>query len=330
MKSRKALIVGCNGQDGTLLRMSLLSKNIEIIGIARNQVIRFTQNSNNNSCEEVREIILNNSELKRLLNEFKPTEVYYLAAHHTSSEILEPESSDEYVKCNNTHVIGLLNILNIIRDLSPSTRLFYASSALVFSGNDCLEKTKETSAIAPIGYYGLTKAQGVLICEYYRRKYSIHISVGHLFNHESHLRQPHYLSHKIISTARRISKGGKDKLIIGNLQSIADWGYAPDFVEAFQSIVTHDSPETFIISTGEARTVEEFVSRVFEYFKLDYSSYVIEDSSIQKRKTPPRVGDPSKLFHATNWRPTCDFPAMITKLINDHVNYYEVPNVNFN
>jgi len=234
------------------------------------------------------------------------------------------------LKCNTTHVIGLLNFLNAIRDLHLDTRLFYASSALIFAATECLEKTKEKSAIAPIGYYGLTKAQGVFICEYYRRKYSIHVSVGHLFNHESHLRQSHYLSHKIISTARRISKGAKEKLLIGNLQSVADWGYAPDFVEAFQNVVRHDSPETFIISTGEGRTVEEFVSIVFEYFKLDYRNYIIEDSSIQKRKTPPRVGDSSKLIQATNWRPTCDFSGMITKLINDHINYYEVTNVTLN
>lgn len=321
--------MGCNGQDGALLRMSLQSKNIETVGISRTNVTRFAQNSSANSCEDISDIIINQFEITRLLNELEPTEIYYLAAHHTSSEVLEPESSGEYTKCNNTHVIGLLNILNIIRDLSLSTRLFYASSALVFSGNDYLDKANETSPIAPIGYYGLTKAQGVLMCEYYRRKYSIHASVGHLFNHESHLRQPHYLSHKIISTARRISNGENERLVIGNLQSIADWGYAPDFVEAFQSIVMLDSPESFIISTGEGRTVEEFVSRVFEYFKLDYRSYVIEDASLQKRKTPPRIGDPSKLFQATDWRPTYSFAEMITKLINDHIKYNDISNVSF-
>lgn len=322
MESRRALIIGCNGQDGTLLRMSLLSKNIKTVGITRNKVIRFSGNKRSNNCEHIEEIILNQFELKRLISDLEPTEVYYLAAHHTSSEIFESESSSEYEKCNNTHVIGLLNILNIIRDSSPSTRVFYASSALVFSGNDSLDKTKETSTIAPIGYYGLTKAQGVLMCEYYRRKYSIHASVGHLFNHESHLRQPHYLSHKIITTALSISRGKREQLIIGNLNSIVDWGYAPDFVEAFQYIVALDTPDTFIISTGEGRTVEEFVSNVFEHFNLDYRSYVIEDRTVQKRKTPPRIGDPTKLFRASGWRPAHNFDTMIAQLINDYIRYF--------
>lgn len=321
MISKRALIVGCNGQDGTLLRTSLMSKNVETVGIARNKVTRFTQNTSGQTCEDIPEIILNYVELKNLLLKFDPTEVYYLAAHHTSSEILEPESSGEYTRCNNTHVIGLLNILNLIKDLSLNARLFYASSALVFAGNDSPDKVNESTKIAPIGYYGLTKAQGVLICEYYRRKYSLYASVGHLFNHESHLRKPHYLSHKIISTACRISRGEETQLVIGNLQSIVDWGYAPDFVEAFQSILTLDRPESFIISTGEGRTVEEFVSKVFEYFKLDYKKYVIEDASIQKRRTPPRIGDPSKLFAKTDWRPAFDFSSMIKKLINDHIEY---------
>lgn len=321
--------MGCEGQDGTLLRMSLVSRSVDTIGITRKKVIKFTQSSSIIISNDTAEIILNPKQIKRLLIDFKPTEIYYLAAHHTSSEIIEPESLDEYLKCNNTHVIGLLNFLNSIRDLRLHTRLFYASSALVFSATECLEKTKETSLIAPIGYYGLTKAQGVLICEYYRWKYSMHVSVGHLFNHESHLRKPYYLSHRIISTALSISRGVEKKLFIGNLQSVADWGYAADFVEAFQVIVAHDRPDTFIISTGEARTVEEFVSTVFKYFKLEYKNYVIEDPSIQKRKTQPRVGDPSKLIKATNWRPTSDFSGMIKKLINDHINYHEAPGVSF-
>jgi GDPmannose 4,6-dehydratase len=323
MSVRKALIVGCAGQDGTLLRLSLLANNIETIGISRNAVIRYSLNFTEDIYKKNLEVITNGDELKKIIKEFKPTEIYYLAAHHTSSEIIEPESADEYIKCNNTHVIGLINILNLIRDQNIQAKLFYASSALVFSGNNVFDKINESSPLAPIGYYGLTKAQGALICEHYRRKYGIYASVGHLFNHESHLRQPHYLSHKIISTAYRISKGEEIKLTIGNLKSINDWGYANDFIEAFQKIIMLERPESFIISTGEGNTVEEFVSRVFDYFKLDYKNYLMENESIQIRKTGPRVGDPSKILRATGWQPSCNFSEMIKKLIIDHIKYYE-------
>jgi len=119
----------------------------------------------------------------QLFSEIKPTEVYYLAARHSSSEGFQVETPEEFCKSNDTHVIGLINILNAIKLLGFETRLFYASSALIFAGSFIENPTTECSLIAPIGYYGLTKAQGFLTCRFYRARYSMHISVGHLFNH---------------------------------------------------------------------------------------------------------------------------------------------------
>lgn len=319
MGFNKALIIGCNGQDGTLLRLSLLQKNVQVIGISRSHIISYVSDLNKLEDEDTGLIILNLVKIKKLLSEYKPTEIYYLAAHHTSSEILEPETSEEYLKYHDAHVSGLLNILNIVRDLKINTKIFYASSALVFGGNNNLIPVSDNPIFSPIGYYGLTKSQGSMLCNYYKNKYSIYTSVGYLYNHESYLRSNTYLSKKIISGAYQIAKGEDKKLLIGNMSSVIDWGYAPDFVEAFQKIINLKIPKDYIVSTGEGRSVKDFISVVFSCFNLDYKLFIIEDSSIQKRNTPPRIGDSSKLFLDTGWRPTYTFNDMVKKLVNDHI-----------
>jgi len=133
------------------------------------------------------------------------------------------------------------------------------------------------------------------------------------------LRPGSYLSKKVIAAAYNISKGDTTKLVVGNLENIIDWGYAPDFVEAFQEILHQDSADDFIVATGEGRSVREFVSKVFECFKLDYREFLFEDPSIIKRKSPPRIGDPSKLFGMSNWRPTYNFSSLVARLVNDYI-----------
>ena len=319
MSVEKAIVIGCQGQDGQFLSSSLRAKGIETIGIGKKKVVSFSSATEHFADSGVENLIFNFDEIKDLIFEYKPTEIYYLAAYHTSSEVTEHESALEYEKSHNTHVIGLLNVLNSIRDLSLSSKLFYAASALVFDGDNSGEKVKESRKFSPVGYYGLTKAQGAMLCEYYRRKYAIFAAVGYLYNHESYLRPNHFLSKKIIKAAYDISKGSKEPLLIGNLSSIVDWGYAEDYVEAFQSIMKLKTSDDFVIATGEGHSVKEFISMAFAYFQLDSEKYVIEDPSLQKRQTPPRIGDPSNLITATGWRPTYTFEGMIKKLIEDYI-----------
>jgi GDPmannose 4,6-dehydratase len=208
--------------------------------------------------------------------------------------------------------------LTAIVNKSPASRIFYASSSLIFSGENgkCQD---ENTLFTPQGIYGLTKAQAIWICREFRKKYGIFASTGILYNHESHFRKPSFLTAKIIDTAIRISKGSTEKLEIGNMSASVDWGYAKDYVRAFQLILKIDIPDDFIIASGESHTVREFIDIVFEYLNLDPNAFLNEDRKILARSPAIKVGNPGKLNKATGWAPTLSFKDFVIQLLNDRL-----------
>jgi len=310
----RAIIIGHSGQDGTLLCESLERQGYDLIGLSRSSVFSIPKRF----FEKPPEIEDDNS-ISELIKDFQPTEIYYLAAYHTSSEVsYDVELRESFIKAEQTHVVGLLNVLCAIRDYAPCCRLFYASSSLVFSGEDG-EVQDENTPLSPSGFYGFTKAQAMWLCEEFREKYGVFASVGILYNHESYLRAPHFLTKKIILSAISAASGSKKILTIGDLSAKVDWSYAPDFVEAFQLILKADKNETFIIASGEAHTVQEFIEFVYEYFDLDWREYVVEDSSILARRPLVKIGNPSKLISETGWKRSFDFSGFVKQLVVDIV-----------
>lgn len=313
--AKRTIVVGHTGQDGTLLVRDLRLRGDEIVGISRSSKMRAAGLPPGSKGD-----IRNQDEVSALIEAFRPDEVYYLAAHHTSSESdhVPATPREQFEAAQATHVTGLLNFLSAIVEKSPAARIFYASSSLVFSGENG-ESQDETTPLTPQGFYGITKAQGMWLCREFRNRHKVFASVGILYNHESHLRPPGFLSAKIIQTAIRISEGSAEKLEIGSLSSKVDWGYAGDYVAAFQKILAADEAGDFVVATGEAHTVEEFIHIVFRYFGIDPGGYVVENRTILARTPPVKIGNANRLRVKTGWKPSRGYAEFVTQLIEDHL-----------
>lgn len=250
--------------------------------------------------------------LVRLL---QPDEIYYLAAHHSSSQ--QPTANNprgEYITSHTTHVTGLLNFLEAIRALGAKARLFYAASSLIFAGSENLEQTEETK-FEPQGFYGITKCEGLWLCREYRKKYGVYAAVGILYNHESYLRPPAFVSRKIVDAAVLISRGQEDSLELGSIEAIVDWSHAVDFVVAFHAILQLDRADDFIVASGTPHTIREFVEVTFNSLGLDWRDKVRIIPKVVTRNTLPRIGDPGRLRRATGWTQKYDFEGLIQDML---------------
>lgn len=307
---KKAIIVGCSGQDGKLLNSYLLKKDYRIVGIDKN----ITMGPDNSLIDPVN--INNPQEVFQMIKVFKPDEIYYLAAFHHSSEADSIDNIDLFQQSFDIHVSALVNFLEGIKQYSPETRIFYAASSHIFGEPDS-EIQNEDTAINPNCFYGITKAAGLFTCRLYKNNYSIFTSTGILYNHESSFRSEAFISKKIIISAINIKRKKQKKLVIGDLNAEIDWGYAPDYVDAMHRILNCEMADDFIVATGKKHKVIDFVKTTFEYLNLDWRRYVQEDRSIITKKNFCRVGNPKKLMDKTGWKPSVDFSKMIKLLLED-------------
>lgn len=302
---RHVLIIGYAGQDGSLMRMQLEKEGVRVSGIGR---------TSNYGC--LPDLSLQQPEsIITFLETENIDEIYYLAAYHTSSQKNTSDNFlDEYQKAHIVHVQRFLSVLEAVRKVSPSTRVFYAASSLLFSGENGTIQNEQTP-LSPQGFYGITKAQGVYLCREYRDKHKIFVASGILYNHESPLRQPHYLSQKIAQGVSDIAGGVKDTLILGDLEARVDWSHASDFIDAFRLILSCEKPEDFIVSSGESHSVREFVEIAFSEKRLDWKNFVVVDTSILHRRQREKIGDNTKLRQLTDWQPRYSFESMVRNMV---------------
>lgn len=306
---KKAIIVGCNGQDGFLLYDFLLKKKYKIIGIARNSI------KSTGSCWNSPVNISKTQEIFDLIRAVLPDEIYYLAAiHHSSEDILSDKNIELFKESYKVHVFSLINFLEGMKRFAKKTKLFYAASSHIF-GDVKIEPQDESTPLNPKCIYGITKSSGLLVCRFYRNKYDMFVSSGILYNHESQYRKPNFVSEKILQGAINIKNKKQDKLKLGDLDAEVDWGYAPDYVEAFYKILNSESAGEFIVATGVKHSVLDFVKITFDYLDLDWRNYVEEDRNIIPSKRRALVGNSKKLMAITGWRPTVDFRQMIKLLL---------------
>lgn len=294
---KTAIIVGSSGQDGTILSSYLKKRNYEVTGLDKKNID-----------------ISNKKDVFNLIKQIKPNHVYFLAAHHKSSQDINTNNTKEIRLSLKTNVISLMNFLEAIRVESKKTKLFYAGSSLMFGNNKPIRKT-ESTPFSPNSIYGITKTAGSNLCKLYREKYNIFTSVGILFNHESEFRKENFIFMKVIKGALDIKYKGKKELIIGDLSAQVDWGYAYDYVEAMHNILKIKKPDDFIIATGKLHTVKDLIEIVFKYLKLDWKKYVREEKNLLEEKRIPAYGDYSKLKKETDWYPKNDFKTMILKIM---------------
>ncbi|MDT8903854.1 GDP-mannose 4,6-dehydratase [Anaeroselena agilis] len=308
---KRAVIVGSGGQDGTILHEQLKNRGYAIIGIAR-EVVTTTEIEYPRTVIDIADF----GQVRALLRDFQPHEVYYLAAFHQSSQDSQLDEIELFQKSYRVNVEYLVHFLEAIRKHATKTRLFYAASSHVF-GDGTGECQDEETPLNPVCVYGMTKAAGLLACRYYRDKYAVFATTGILYNHESRYRSPNFVSKKIIKSAVDIKNGQTEKLVLGNLKAEIDWGFAPDYAEAMHSLLEIDVAGEYIIATGQKHTVLDFVVTAFSLLGLNWEKYVIEDVELIQKPSFLRIGNPQKLTAATGWKPKTSFEQMIQILLRD-------------
>jgi len=312
---RKVIVIGSKGQDGQLLYERLAGEGCVVLGIDRNAIY-----SNHRAAggAEAAVDILDGGAVDDLIRAFAPDAIFYLAAfHHSSEDELPPSDAELYLLSHEIHVRGLLHVLEAVRRFAPGARLFYPASSHCF-GEPPTSIQDEDTPLRPNCPYGISKTAGVQLCRMYRARHALSASCGFLYNHESPLRPPKFLSAKIIHAAVEIARGWRDKLVLGDLSARVDWGYAPDYVDAMIRILRLETPDDFVIASGQSHSVTEFVAIAFSHLKIDWRKHVESDPSLITKSTPATVltGNSRKLREKTGWQPSLAFPDMIRLLVD--------------
>lgn len=319
---KTAIITGITGQDGAYLSKFLLSKNYKVIGITRSISSSNTKGLEFlgiiNDIELIEANVFDLSNIIRIIEKYKPDEFYNLAAQSSVGLSFEqPIGTLEY------NIISVANILEAIRIIGKGIKFYQSSSSEMF-GNvpKYILPIEENFIIRPASPYAISKAAAHWIATNYREAYNLFISSGILFNHESVLRRPNFVTKKIISTAIKIKEGKLDKLKLGNINIKRDWGYAPLYVEAMWKMLNIEKPNDYIICTGEAHSLEEFIESVFKFLDLDYRNHIISDTNLIRPVDLEIIyGNPKKAKIELGWGYDLKFEQLIQKLVEDEIEF---------
>jgi GDPmannose 4,6-dehydratase len=253
------------------------------------------------------------------LQEVKPDEVYNLAAQsHVRI------SFDQPIYTANATGLGVLNMIEAIKLVDKSIKLYQASSSEMF-GNSIDEDgfQRETTPLIPVSPYGCSKVFAYNIARNYRNSYGMFLSNGILFNHESPRRGTNFVTNKVVKAAVEIKYGLADKLALGNLNATRDWGHAKDYVEAMWMILQQDRPDDFVCATGISHSVEDLVKYVFGKLNLNWRNYVVQDEKfLRPEELNDLKGDSAKLRKVTGWKPKYTFESMLDEMIDYWLDKY--------
>jgi GDPmannose 4,6-dehydratase len=312
--SKRALITGITGQDGSYLAELLLEQGYEVHGmVRRSSTEKFER------IEHLRDRItlhqgdlLDQRSLVDALRVSKPDEIYNLAAmSFVAVSWIQPTLTAEFTG------VGVTRILEAMREVCPEARFYQASSSEMFGKVQEVPQTEDTP-FYPRSPYGVAKAYGHFITVNYRESYNLHATSGILFNHESPRRGLEFVTRKITWHAAAIRHGKLDKLRLGNLDAKRDWGYARDYVEAMWLMLQQDKAEDFVIATGKTHTVRNCVEIAFDQAGLsDWEQYVeIDDGLIRPAEVDLLIGSPAKAERDLGWKPKTTFEQLI-RLMTD-------------
>ncbi|OGI21009.1 MAG: GDP-mannose 4,6-dehydratase [Candidatus Melainabacteria bacterium RIFOXYA12_FULL_32_12] len=318
--TKKALITGITGQDGSYLTELLLEKGYEVHGIIRRSssfnTDRIDHLYNDPHIEGTRLFLhygdlSDSSNVSRLLEKIVPDEIYHLGAQsHVRVSFDTPEYTGDVTG------LGTLRLLDAIKDTQINTKFYQASSSELY-GKVQEVPQKETTPFYPRSPYAVAKLYAYWITVNYRESYNMFACNGILFNHESPRRGETFVTRKITKALARILAGKQDKLFLGNLDSKRDWGYAKDYVEAMWMMLQQDHPDDYVIATGETYSIREFLDEAFGYAGLDWNKYVkIDPRYFRPAEVDLLIGDPTKARQKLGWEPKVSFKELVRIMVD--------------
>ncbi len=320
--SRRALITGVTGQDGSYLAELLIGKGYEVHGIVRRSSTFGTERIEHLMFGDDPPLNLHYGDLAdgnglmRLLREIEPHEVYNLAAQsHVRVSFDQPTYTADVT------AVGTLRLLEAIRDVQDDTGLqirFYQASSSEMFGKVVETPQKETTPFYPRSPYGVAKVYSHWITINYRESYDLHASCGILFNHESPRRGETFVTRKITRAATRIKLGLQEKLYLGNLDAKRDWGFAGDYVEAMWLMLQQETPDDYVIATNELYSVRNFCEKTFSQLGLNYEDHVeIDPRYYRPAEVDLLLGDSTKACEQLGWKPRTRFDQLVEMMVKN-------------
>lgn len=318
-KTRRALITGITGQDGSYLTELLIGKGYEVHGLVRRtstlqrgrlDALDLTPDQRRSQLFLHYGDLGEHGGLSRLFGKIQPDEVYHLGGQsHVRVSFDLPEETFH------ANAGGTLRLLECVRDYGSSVKFYHASSSELFGCPETSPQNEQTP-FRPVNPYACSKAAGHFLTVCYRESYGLHASNGILFNHESPRRGENFVTRKIARGVAAIKLGRETLLKLGNLDAKKDWGYAPEYVEAMWRMLQQGKPNDFVIATGETHSVKEFVRLAFESVDLKWESYVEHDpGQMRPVEAPAVVGDCSKARRILGWEPKVRFHDLVRLMV---------------
>jgi GDPmannose 4,6-dehydratase len=315
--TKKALITGINGQDGSYLTELLLGAGYEVHGLVRRVALEDPQRRFTRLAHLLDRITLHPGSLEsyasifHVISQHEFDECYHLAAQSFVAESFADGFSTMNANINGTH-----HVLAALRELSPQCRFYFAGSSEMF-GKVAEAPQSETTRFHPRSPYGISKVAGFDLTRNYREAYGLFAVGGILFNHESPRRGHEFVTRKITSTVARIKHGQANELRLGNLDARRDWGHAQDYVRAMYLMLQQDEPDDYVIATGETHSVREFCELAFAEAGLDYGNYVKQDERFYRpAEVDLLIGDSTKARRVLGWQPDYTFEQLIKEMVD--------------
>jgi GDPmannose 4,6-dehydratase len=311
--AKTALITGITGQDGSYLAELLLGKGYEVVGLhRRSSTVTFERiNHLTDRLTLVAADLLDEASMIRALREYKPSEVYNLAAQSfVQTSWGQPTLTGEVT------ALGVTRLLDAIILVDPSIRFYQASSSEMFGKVLEVPQTEHTP-FYPRSPYGVAKVYGHWITVNYRESYGLHASSGILFNHESPRRGLEFLPRKVSFSAAAIKLGMQKTVSLGNLDAQRDWGYAADYVNAMWLMLQQDEPGDYVVATGETHPVRELCEIAFNQVGLNWEDHVVIDEQFfRPAEVDLLIGDPSKAKEKLGWKPEVGFDELVRMMVD--------------
>jgi GDPmannose 4,6-dehydratase len=313
MTKKTAIITGITGQDGSYLAEFLLKHDYKVVGmVRRTSTVNFDRIAHiQDDLVIVQGDLLDQSSLVDAIREYRPDEVYNLAA-----QSFVPTSFSQPVLTGEFTALGVTRMLEAIRQVKPDTRFYQASSSEMF-GKVSEVPQRETTPFHPRSPYGVAKVYGHWITVNYRESYSLFACSGILFNHESPRRGLEFVTHKVTHAASRIKLGLQKKLHLGNLDARRDWGFAGDYVRGMWLMLQQGGPDDYVLATGETHSVRELCDVAFRRVGLNWQDHVVTDSRhYRPAEVDLLIGDASKARCVLGWEPTVNFIELIEQMVD--------------